>query len=158
MKLHVLILIVLVILIGVLAFLDYALAATLFWPFLFIFAVLGAAFTLSVWNTNRKTTYLLYLPAFLLLITIIRIVQFSPVKPFRLFYQNLKPGLSQQQVYERLEAYFPNEGRYERPVLTHLDDGSLHISLNPKDPKYDSEVVFITFQNGSVKYAEYSAD
>ena len=158
MKHHILTLAGLTMILAVAAMFDYLTAATLVGPFKITIAIVAISFIIAMWRATGKKTQLIYLAVFFVAFVILRAFEISPVKPFRKFYLDLHPGLTQPDIASKLQHYFPNGGRYKQPSATLVDDDSMVVVLDQNDGRYNAEVVHIVFQNGHLKSAAYYPD
>lgn len=158
MKHHILTLAGLTVILVVAAVFDYLNAATLIGPFKVAMAIVAISFIIALWRTTGKKSQLIYLAVFFVCFVSLRLFEISPVKPFRKFYLDLHPGLTQPDITSKLEHYFPNGGRYKQPSATLVDDDSMVVVLDENDGRYNAEVVHIVFQNGHLKSAAYYPD
>jgi hypothetical protein len=91
----------------------------------------------------------------------LRFVELSPVKPFREFYRQLEPGMSESEVLHVLEREFSADGRYPRPRVNYTREPEPELAgftLDPTDGRYSSEVISLTFDQGKLETAEYLPD
>ena len=95
---------------------------------------------------------------FLAALTFLRVVELSPVKPFRSLYHDLRPGLSLAEVDGRIQRHFSPNGRYRMPDRRRLDDGSMLLILDPNDGRYNSATLHLAFRDGLLVASSYSAD
>lgn len=92
-------------------------------------------------------------------VVILGIVDLSPVKPFRRFYFDLRPGQSKASVLETLARHFPVDGWFDRPAVDRgSTDQILTLTLDPHDGHYDSEFIYVFLKDGRVSGKEHSGD
>ena len=142
----------------ILVIFDYFGAVTLHWRFMVFAAFLGILIVILDWVKTKKKNYRIYIPVFFLSLLVLRAIEISPVKPFKLFYLSLHSGLTQSDPPNRLQVYFPEGGKYKRPSTIVSEDGSMVVVLDPDDNRYNSEIIHISFQNGRIKSTAYYPD
>jgi len=158
MKFHLLTLTGLAMILAVATMFDYLTAATLILTFKAIIALLAASFVIVMWRLTGKKIQLIYLAVFFFCLVVLRGYQASPVKPFRQFYLDLQPGLTQPEIGARLQSHFPQGGKYKQPSTALVGDNLMVVILDPNDGRYDAEVVHIVFRDGRLKSAAYYPD
>ena len=85
------------------------------------------------------------------------VLPISPVKPFRLFYSQIRVGMNPNEVQRLLDKHFPSPGAFNKPQRQQRDDMLAHI-LDPNDGKYNAEIVVAYLKNGRVTHAVYASD
>jgi hypothetical protein len=84
-------------------------------------------------------------------------VSLVPVKPFRQFYETLRCGMTAEDVRGELARRFPANGRFPRPV-EHASDEGLSFQLDPKDGRYNAELVVVQLAAGKAVSKTYLMD
>jgi hypothetical protein len=96
-----------------------------------------------------------FLVAFLALV----LMDFSPRKPYRRFFNAISPGMTRSEVMTALHRQFPPKGRYPVPVLRDEEwPFRLLFFLDPIQGAYNAEGIFLTFSNELVVSKIYSPD
>ncbi len=109
--------------------------------------------------TRRMMVCLLPVVPFLVVLNFLPHIDYSPVKPFSRFYAAIKPGMTEAEVLQELEEQFPETGRYSQPLVNRRV-GPTHLGfiLDPKDGRYNAEIVAVDFEEGRVVKKDYHAD
>lgn len=119
--------------------------------------VLGCIFV-AVFRQHRTRTALwiggLFIAAFL----IVALIDFTPVKPYRRFYNSIHNGMTRAEVIAELHRQFPARGRHPVPALRNESDSQMMFFLDPKQSAYNAEGVFLTLTNDRVAAKVYSPD
>lgn len=159
-------------------FLDYELAASLFWQFYLLMAVLALILLLPVYLQSRHKQELWLFLGFNISLLALHFLTLTPVKPFTKFYLDIKNSMTIQEVQDLFNQRFPKEGRFPQPewelhyghngVLENRDpeekgfvaipDQNLNYILDPSDGRYNAEVVTVYFNDGKVVGAKYLPD
>ncbi len=137
---------------------DLLFAVTLFDSFVAAIVGLAAALTAAGWYLSRSRIVVASAAAFLLGMVALRLAVFNPVKPFRAFFLELRPGVSETVVLELLTRHFPAEGPHRRPVASRSEGNSLWFTLDPTDGEYNSELIEARFESGRLVEAGYYPD
>ncbi|HEV3117569.1 MAG TPA: hypothetical protein VGY58_10975 [Gemmataceae bacterium] len=148
----------LAVLAAVLLLVDLSHAASLSGKLLALALGLALTATLCVALLARNWRCLVPLGAFVIFVLILPFITLSPVKPFRGFFDSICVGMTQKEVLQQLDAYFPAGGRYAKPEWRPSVDNSLHFVLNPNDGRYDAEIVTVVFHEGGVLAKMYLPD
>jgi hypothetical protein len=146
-------------LLGVAFLLDLLTAASLSWLFVGTIAALGvlAAGLAGTWS--RRADCLLLLLPFAAALTLLSLADTSPLKPFGRFYAAIEPGMTEAEVLSLLNDHFPPTGRYPRPLVNRrVGPTQLGFILDPKDGRYDTEIVLLDFDAGRVATKQYYPD
>lgn len=85
------------------------------------------------------------------------VLPISPVKPFRQFYSQIRPGMDSNEVQRLLDRYFPSTSAFNKPERWQRED-LLAYTLDPHDGRYNAEFVLAYLKNGRVTHAEYAGD
>lgn len=86
-------------------------------------------------------------------------IDISPRKPFARFYAAIEPGMTEAEVRGILDDQFPPTSRYPRPVVNRrAGPNGLGFILDPKDGRYDAEIVALDFEDGRVVTKRYYPD
>jgi hypothetical protein len=144
--------------IGLVAWLDYTSGATVRWPVVVIAVLLASTPATLCWAITKKAKYLLYPLIFIVLVLSLRSVTFSPAKPFRLFYGDIRRGMSASDVTYQLLNRFPQQGKYRVPTMISIDDNNLGYVLDQSDGRFDAETVQVEFLGGRVVAKQYFPD
>lgn len=96
----------------------------------------------------------LFIAAFL----IVAVMDLTPVKPYRRFYNSIHNGMTRAEVMAELHRQFPVRGRYPVPALRNESDSQMMFFLDPKQSAYNAEGVFLGLKNGRVTGKVYSPD
>ncbi|HEY7310600.1 MAG TPA: hypothetical protein VH643_14650 [Gemmataceae bacterium] len=108
---------------------------------------------------NRRAECLLPLLPFAAVLTLLSLTDTSPLKPFARFYAAIEPGMTEAEVLKTLDAQFPPTGRYPRPLVNRrLGPKHLGFILDPRDGRYDAEMVALDFEAGRVATKRYYPD
>lgn len=142
---------------ALLAIFDSLDAVTLEWLALAV-AILLAGCALLIGAKASHASRVLVGCLFLGALMILRAVELSPVKPFRVFYHELSSGLSRSEVESRVQRHFAANGRYRAPEMRTLPDGSMLLTLDPSDGRYNAEILHLSFRDGRLSAATYSPD
>lgn len=155
--------------------LDGLLSLSMFWQFrLLILFFMGLLILPRLLITRQKAVVALFL-GFALLLFLLPLIDTSPVKPFRRFYQNIDIGMHLSQVQANFEQQFPADGKFRQPVssfgdgspftlydhnpsLTVTPNKSLYYTLDPDDGRFNSEILVIYFKDDKVVGSEYLPD
>lgn len=139
--------------------LDLLVAASTSWLFLVVVAVLGVLAAGVAWTWNRRAECLLPLAPFAALLILFPQIDISPLKPFARFYAVIEPGMTEAEVLRVLDDQFPQTGRYPRPLINRrLGPNRLGFILDPKNGRYDAEIVALNFEDGRVVTKRYDPD
>ena len=139
---------------------EIYLTATAFPLFNFIVIVVVACVGIGAYRQHGAAVALwlhgLFLAAYLALM----FTDLTPVKPYRRFYNSIRPGMTRAQVMQALHRQFPKDGRYPVPVLRNAADSYFEMMffLDPNQGAYNAEGVFITMSNELVASKSYSPD
>ncbi|BAY11496.1 hypothetical protein [Calothrix sp. NIES-2098] len=159
-------------------FLDYKLAASLFWQFYLLMAVLALILLLPVYLQSRRQQQLWLFLGFNISLLVLHFLTLTPVKPFTKFYLDIKNGMTIPEVQSLFNQRFPKGGKFRQPewelryghnsVLENRDpaekgfvaipDQNLHYILDLSDGRYNAEWVTVYFKDGKVVGTEYSPD
>lgn len=96
--------------------------------------------------------------AFALGFLVLRFVELTPVKPFREFFRDSRPGITKAAVLARLEQHFPAGGAFRRPVVDAGQEGRLLLTLDPRRSSYNSEVIDLYFEGDALVRGRYYID
>jgi hypothetical protein len=86
-------------------------------------------------------------------ITFQKHIDWNMKRPFLRFYSRIETGMTRDQVEAILREEFPAR----RPVVR-IDDGGMHLRLDPNDGRFNSEVIMIQMVDGHVNWKHYSPD
>lgn len=159
-------------------FLEYELAASLFWQFYLLMAVLALILLLPVYLQFRRKQELWLFLGFNISLLALHFLTLTPVKTFTKFYLDIKNGMTIQEVQSLFDQRFPKGGRFRQPewelhyghngVLENRDpeekgfaaipDQNLNYILDPKDGRYDAEIMSVYFKDGKVVGTKYLPD
>lgn len=145
--------------VGVSIFLDW-LGGAMTMPWFFAGGLLAAGVVGSCgwWLSRSRMVAAATMGAVLALIAL-RFVALSPVKPFREFFGQLEPGMSESEVLGALARNFPADGRYAVPtVYSAPEHERISFILDRTDGRYNAEGVSVSFEDGKLKIAQYSPD
>ena len=96
----------------------------------------------------------LFIAAFL----IVAVMDLTPVKPYRRFYNSIHNGMTRAEVMAELHRQFPAHGRYPVPALGNESDSQMMFFLDPLQGAYNAEGVFLGLKDGRVTSKVYSPD
>lgn len=141
------------------AFLDHFGGATLMPRVMAFFVVAGLAVAGLLALAGHRRSILWTVGLYALALVALRLTPLSPVKPFRAFYQSLKPGMSEAAVLDELAERFPDGGRFSRPAVYRPPDTErLSFTLDRTDGRYNSEIVTLKLADGHVVSKDYLPD
>lgn len=147
------------VLFGAAFLLDLLAAASTNRLFLVVVAALSVLTAGAAWAWSRRVECLLPLVPFAALLALLPQIDLSPRKPFARFYAAIEPGMTETEVLRALDDQFPSLGRYPRPSINRrVGPTQLGFILDPKDGRYDAEVVALDFENGRVATKRYYPD
>ncbi len=95
---------------------------------------------------------------FALTFVVLRFVELNPVKPFRAFYRDLAPGMTEAEVLDLLDHRFPAGGRFVHPQVDPMRDQWLWMTLDPHHSDYNSELITLRFEDGRLERGQYLPD
>ena len=146
-------------LLGIAVVLDLAVAATLSWISVCTMAALGLVSVAVLWAITRRVESLSPFIPFCLTLIVLTSLDTSPLKPFARFYASVRPGMTEAEVLRALDDKFPRSGRYLRPAVNRqVGPNNLGFILDPRDRRYDAEIVSVDFRDGRVVNKEYLPD
>jgi hypothetical protein len=146
-------------LLGVAYLLDLLAGASTSWLFLGGVAALGVLLAGATAAWARRAECLIPLLVFLVLLELLAVADTSPLKPFGRFYAGIKPGMTEADVLRALEREFPPTGPPPRPVVNRrVGPNHLGFILDPKDGRYDAEIVAVDLLAGRVVSKHYYSD
>jgi hypothetical protein len=146
-------------LLGAALLLDLFAAASSSRQFVGAVAALGVLVAGGIAIGSRRMESLLPLVPFAAVLTLLSMADTSPLKPFGRFYAAIEPGMTEVEVFQALDAQFPPTGWYPRPAVNRqVGPTSVGFILDPKDGRYDAEIVALDFQNGRVTAKRYYPD
>lgn len=134
-------------------------AATLYWKFntgivaLYVILIGPMVFTRFRKLAVTGTAWLL------IMLVGLRVSSLTPVKPFCIFYRELRVGMSVEEVHARLQGTFVGSG-YRMPSLARdpSDSGLYYCILNSSDGRYNAEAIIFWFKNGFLSKTMYASD
>lgn len=136
---------------------EYVAAVTLYTEALALAAALGGGCGALFFLASRRRFVLTMTAVYLAGLLTLRFIEISPVKPFRVFYESVEPGMSRVEALGELARRFPEDGRYTRPEAFQYDTG-ISWALDPTDGAYDSEFVQIKLAGDLVTGKRYLPD
>ncbi len=146
-------------LLGMASLLDLLAAASISWSFLAVVATLGVLAAGVAWAWSRRAECLAPLLPFAAVLILLPLADTSPLKPFARFYAAIKPGMTEAEVLKALGDQFPSVGRYPRPFINRrVGPTYLGFILDPKDGRYDADIVSLDFEDGRVVSKRYYPD
>lgn len=146
-------------LLGAAFLLDWFAAVSINPLFLGVVAALGLLAAVVAGFRSRRAGCLLPLLPFMVVLAFLPRIDLSPLKPFARFYAAIESGMTEMEVLRALETQFPREGRYRRPFVNRrLGQTHLGFILDPKDGRYDTEIVALELEDGRVVSKRYYAD
>lgn len=136
------------------------LTATAFPLFNAIVIVVVACVGIGVYRQHGTAVALWLHGFFLAAYLALMFTDLSPVKPYRRFYNSIRPGMTRAQVMQALHRQFPKDGRYPVPILRNAANSYFEMMffLDPNQGAYNAEGVFITMSNELVASKSYSPD
>jgi hypothetical protein len=127
----------------------------MWWPissfplFLPIMLVIAVVLMAPAWAFGRSKLYLIPPLLFALLVTVLALIDLTPVKPALRALDEIKPGMSRDQALAILESHFPANGRFNHPVVTNRNEDYICFSLDPTDGRYNAALLYIHFEEDS---------
>jgi hypothetical protein len=123
------------------------------------FVVIGAAAACAIRMLLRHHGSVLSFAAYLLALSVLNHVDYSPVIPFRRLYRDLTPGMTEGDVFAALGREFPDGGRFKAPTNRAPRDANyLTLALSSDDPRFDAEIISVRLQEGLVVSRSYQSD
>ncbi|MHC5114448.1 MAG: hypothetical protein ACYTGP_08485 [Planctomycetota bacterium] len=156
--------------IGLLAFLGWAcwvmlgidqwVGASVSAIFVIICVGLGAAVISLAWALGRSRWYLAPSVPFAVFMAVLVLADLSPIKPILRALDDIVPGMTRQQAKAMIDAQFPVNGRFPRPVLYAEDEQTIRYRVDPTDGRYNAALVVIRFdgEEGTVSSARFVPD
>jgi hypothetical protein len=77
-------------------------------------------------------------------------------KPFVVFYQDIRPGMTITQVQQKLDQHYPPNGQPIKPVITPSEPDRFVIFLNPNDRRWNEITMLV--KDGKVVNTAYIDD
>lgn len=155
--------------------LDAEFSASLFWQFYAFSVCLILIITLFKLSMKRwRNEIILPMTAIGILLSL-NFINLTPLKPFMRFHRNISNGMTIDGVDQLFNRYFPNNGRFRRPIISvgngslitpydnkpqiaGVPDKSLQYVLDPDDGRYNAEWLIIYFNDKRVVGSEYLSD
>ncbi|MCX6996176.1 MAG: hypothetical protein NTV49_03610 [Kiritimatiellaeota bacterium] len=128
------------------------------WLFCAIFIVLGVALPASVLLPGRSRLPLGFGGLFVISILVMHYCDFSPVKPYRRFYEVVHTGMTESEVLVLLQRTFPAGGHFRVPAITVSTSDHISFLLDPTDGRYNAEIVSLALREGKVTQKQYFPD
>lgn len=151
-------LLVLTLLGGAFLLLELLVACSLNLAFLVSAMALALGTALVGWRWLRSSTVSLAGSVVAIAFLLLRFAELNPVKPFRAFFREVRPGMSKEAVLARLERHFPPGGAFRHPVVHSGQEGRLLLTLDPLRADYNSELIDLDFENGLLVRSRYYPD
>jgi hypothetical protein len=145
-------------------FLDYFLSISLNWGLLPLVLLAGGLIALpGLSNRSHRNLNFVLVAIFATAIFTLPFLDITPAKPFYRFYSSIRPGMSIAEVQKQLDQYFPDNGKYPKPVAHGIQKTSKgqeeqSFQLDPNQGAYNAEIVNVTYSKGQVVSANYSPD
>jgi hypothetical protein len=80
-------------------------------------------------------------------------------RTYKAFYDDIKVGMTRDQVITAMEARYPQNGKRRRPKIMQDELGRLGFFMNPETSREPNcEGIFLSLTNGCVASKDYSAD
>lgn len=133
--------------------LDAVLGLSASWAFIATTWAVGSLVCLAVWwrcKSKIASAIGVMFTAFLLAL---HFFDFLPVKPFKRFFDAIKPGMTEQEVLTLLHREFPQPGWLSPPVRRDQATNEMDFYLGQT-----AEGVFVRLDNGRVVDKQYSRD
>lgn len=137
--------------------LDDGFALSMSWLFFVVFLTIAAVFDLPVILRHRSKTGFVIITLFAISLFAFHFIDFSPVKPFKRFYNSIQIGMTKKEVAVALHQEFPDGGRFPVPVPFE-NTNHFGFMLDPNKGEYNAEDVFVMLQDGRVASKTYSPD
>ncbi|MHB1426257.1 MAG: hypothetical protein ACYC3I_24085 [Gemmataceae bacterium] len=146
-------------LLGAAFLLDLLVAASTSRLFLSVVAVLGVLGAGAAWIWTHQSECLTPLLPFAAMLAFLPLLDTSPLNPFTRFYAAIEPGMTEAEVLRILDNQFPPTGGYPRPLVNRRV-GPTHLGfiLDPRDGRYDAEMVTVDLEAGRVVKKQYYPD
>lgn len=140
------------------ALVDYETGLTVYWAFWCMSVLVAGVVVFFTRRLSGRRYFLFYIIVYFSFLLVLAVVKTSPVKQFRLFFQHIRPEMSNSEVLNTLQLYFPIGGKYRQPVVSGDDRDTMVVTLDPQDWRYNSEMIYIIFQDHRVRGKGYYPD
>ena len=128
---------------------------------------IGAALLVLAYRVKSAPKKLLFLvssavffcPAFLLLLMLYPELVDTRHRAYKRFYQDIRVGMTRDQVFELMDAHYPTRGERLRPTVLYDEPGKLGFFMNPEKQKEPNcEGILLSLREQRVIEKRYSSD
>ena len=101
---------------------------------------------------------LIILCALTIFILIQHFLDLSPVKPYKRFFAGIRPGMTENELFQILHREFPTHGPFPVPVRFDFRMNEISFALNPTERAWNAEAIIVHLDHGRVVSTEYLRD
>ncbi len=129
-----------------------------------VVAMISVVFVIRVKGTKIRVALsafalALLSPSFLVVMVFYPWLIDSRFRVYRSFYQDIKIGMTRNEVLELAKHHYPKGGPREFPIVMSDEPNHLGFFMNPEgDRQPNCEGIFLDFKEGRVVSVSYSAD
>jgi len=138
--------------------LDGVLGISSSWSFTLCFWALSTVVCLVVRASYRSRFALFVLAVLTVLLLLQHFADLSPVKPYKRFFAAIRPGMTEAEVLQSLQAEFPAGGHFPVPMQSRSKENQLTFNLDPKESAWNAEAIVVVFEKGQVVSKQYWRD